>query len=221
MPTFSSDLKPGMRFGFLATVAAALLLLAAPLHAQIVANYTFEDGTAQGWTSFFGASTPTNTTADFHSGTQSLLTSTSSTGTGGPQVNLTGVLEAGAQYTITGWIKLAPGDNPATANANFTIQRSDPAPACSGGTCYDTIGAYTTGVTTGGWTQIGGAYTVSTTETALKLYAQLVGATSAESFYLDDVVITQTAPPPGGTRWPATRGPMAASMDGRPSAIRP
>ena len=38
-----------------------------------------------------------------------------------------------------------------------------------------------------------------TTETGLLLYAQLVGATTAQSFYLDDVVITETAPPPGGT----------------------
>ncbi len=196
----SSDHKSGfVRFALLVAAAVSLLLCTAPLHAQIVANYTFEDGTAQNWVSFYGASTPTNSTADAHSGTHSLLTSTSATGTGGPQVNLTGVLEAGAQYTITGWVKLVSTDNPATANMNFTIQRSDPSPACSGGTCYDTIGAYTTGVTTGGWTQIGGAYTVSTTETALNLYAQLVGATSAEAFYLDDVVITQTAPPPGGT----------------------
>ncbi len=50
-----------------------------------------------------------------------------------------------------------------------------------------------------GWAQIGGSYTVSTTETGLQLYAQLVGPTTAQSFYLDDVVITETAPPPGGT----------------------
>ena len=50
-----------------------------------------------------------------------------------------------------------------------------------------------------GWAQIGGSYTVSATETGLTLYAQLVGATTAQSFYLDDVVITETAPPPGGT----------------------
>lgn len=50
-----------------------------------------------------------------------------------------------------------------------------------------------------GWVQIGGSYTVSATETGVTLYAQLVGPTTAQSFYLDDVVITQTAPPPGGT----------------------
>ncbi len=53
-------------------------------------------------------------------------------------------------------------------------------------------------VSDSGWAQIGGSYTASATETGMTLYAQLVGATTAQSFYLDDVVITQTAPPPGG-----------------------
>ena len=80
---------------------------------------------------------------------------------------------------------------------NFTIKRSDP--SCSGGTCYDTVGSYQVAVTDSGWVQIGGSYTVSATATGLVLYAQLVGATSAQSFYLGNVVITETAPPPGGT----------------------
>ena len=45
-------------------------------------------------------------------------------------------------------------------------------------------------MTAGAWTQIGGAYTVSRTETALTLYAQLVGSTTAVGFYLDNVTIT-------------------------------
>ena len=198
MPTFSSDHKPGfVRFAFYAAAALALLLMASPLQAQVVATYDFEDGTAQGWTSFYGAVGPTNTTAAAYTGTHSLMTTTSASGTGGPQINLTSVLQAGAQYTITGWVRLASGET--ATNANFTVARSDPSPSCSGGTCYDTIGAYSTGVTSGAWTQIGGAYTVSATETALDLYAQLLESTPSQTFYLDDVVITETAPPPGGT----------------------
>jgi endo-1,4-beta-xylanase len=198
MPTFSSDHKPGfVRFAFYAAAALALLLMASPLQAQVVATYDFEDGTAQGWTSFYGAVGPTNTTAAAYTGTHSLMTTTSASGTGGPQINLTSVLQAGAQYTITGWVRLASGET--ATNANFTVARSDPSPSCSGGTCYDTIGAYSTGVTAGAWTQIGGAYTVSATETALDLYAQLLESTPSQTFYLDDVVITETAPPPGGT----------------------
>src|SRR5208337_3049827 len=110
-------------------------------------------------TSFYGASTPVTSTVADISGTQSLLTSTSSTGTGGPSVALTGVLLPGATYQITAYVMLTSGE----ANANFTIQRSDP--SCSGGTCYDTIGTYQVPVTDSGWATIGGSYTVSASET--------------------------------------------------------
>lgn len=163
--------------------------------AQTVATYDFEDGGADGWSSFYGASTPTSTTAAAYSGTHSLVTSTSATGTGGPSISMNGILQPGAKYTITGYVQLAAGES--TSNANFSVVRADP--SCSGGTCYDTIGAYQVAVTSSGWAQIGGSYTVTATTTGLNLYAQLVGATSAQTFYLDDVVITQTAPPPGGT----------------------
>jgi endo-1,4-beta-xylanase len=164
------------------------------LRAQTVATYNFEDGTADGWGSFYGASTPVATTADAYAGSYSLLTTTASAGHGGPSISLNSVLLPGAQYTITGWVKLTSGES--ASNANFTIARSDP--TCSGGTCYDTIGSYEVAVTDSGWAEIGGSYTVSTTETGVLLYAQLVGATSAVSFYLDDVIITETAPPPNG-----------------------
>ena len=173
----------------------AMLLCAGRLEAQTVATYGFEDGTADGWTSFNGASTPVATTAAAYAGSYSLLTTTGSGGAGGPSISASSVLQAGAQYTITGYVQLTSGES--ASNANFTIKRSDP--SCSGGTCYDTIGNYEVPVSDTGWAQIGGSYTVSTTETALTLYAQLVGATSAQSLYLDDVVITETAPPPGGT----------------------
>ncbi len=168
---------------------------AANASAQTVATYSFEDGTADGWSSFNGATTPAATTAAAYAGSYSLLTTTGSGGAGGPSIALSGVLLAGAQYTITGYVMLTSGE--AATNANFTIKRSDP--SCSGGTCYDTIGTYQVPVSSTGWAQIGGTYTASTTETGLVLYAQLVGATTAQSFYLDDVVITETAPPPGGT----------------------
>lgn len=172
------------------------LLVAAQVKAQtVVATYTFEDGTADGWTSFNGASTPEASSAAAHEGNFSLLTTTGSGGAGGPGITMSTVLQAGATYTITGWVKLASGE--AATDANFTMKRNDL--ICSGGACYDTIGAYQVAVDDSGWAQIGGSYTVSTSETGLFLYAQLVGPTGAQSFYLDDVVITETAPPPGGS----------------------
>src|SRR6202034_4333996 len=127
-------------------------------------------------------------------GSFSLLTTTGATGQGGPSVLASSILQAGAKYTITGFVQMTPGESP--TNANFTIKRTDP--TCSGGTCFDTVGNFETAVTSSGWVQIGGSYTVPATETGVSLYAQLVGATTAQSFYLDNVVITETAPPPGG-----------------------
>ena len=176
-------------------ISLVTVLFAGHMGAQTVATYGFEDGTPDGWSSFNGASTPVATNTAAHSGSFSLLTTTSSTGAGGPSILVSKVLLRGAKYTITGFVQLTPGET--TTNANFTMKRSDP--SCSGGTCYDTIGTYQVPVSSSGWAQIGGSYTVSTTETGLQLYAQLVGPTTAQSFYLDDVVITETAPPPGGT----------------------
>jgi len=189
-------------------IAAVVLISAGPLHAQVVATYSFEDAQADGWTSFNGATTPTATNAAAFAGSESLLTTTGATGQGGPSVVANTILQAGAKYTITGMIRLTNGE--VATNANLTIKRTDP--TCSGGTCFDTIGTFQIPVNDSGWAQVGGNYTVSTTETGLTLYAQLVGATTAQSFYLDDVVITQTAPPPGGT--PVASYTFADGVDG-------
>ena len=183
------------RVVLICAIVVVALLCSSRLSAQTVATYNFEDATADGWSSFNGATTPVASNAAAYAGSYSLLTTTGSGGSGGPSISLNTVLQAGAKYTITGYVMLTGGET--ATNANFTIRRSDP--SCSGGTCYDTIGSYQVPVSGTGWAQIGGTYTASATETGLTLYAQLVGATSAQSFYLDNVVITQTAPPPGGT----------------------
>ncbi|HEX4037178.1 MAG TPA: endo-1,4-beta-xylanase [Acidobacteriaceae bacterium] len=183
----------------LPALLALLLLGGGLLHAQVVQTYTFNDGTADGWSSFNGASTPAASNAETYGGSAySLLTATNASGAGGPSINLTTVLQAGATYTITGYVRLLAGET--ATNANFTIRSTD-ATACAsgGGTCYTTVGGYEDAVNDSGWAQIGGSYTVSPTESGLTLYAQLVGPTTQQSFYLADVVITETAPPPGGT----------------------
>src|SRR6185437_1164248 len=186
-------------------LALSAFLLVRPAGAQQlpqqIAQYTFEDGTADGWTPFFDASAPNYSTAataaaDPDGGKGSLLTTvnyTSSGGGGGPALQLTGLIP-GATYTITGYLMLTSGE--AASEANLTIQRQD---SGCGGTCYDTVGTYQVPVTSGAWAKIGGTYTVSTTATGLLLYAQLsqtTTPTTAQSFYLDDVTITETAGPP-------------------------
>jgi endo-1,4-beta-xylanase len=168
------------------------------LRAQTVATYDFEDGTAEGWSSFYNASTPVATEAAAYTGSYSLLTATAPTtdsngnAHGGPSINLSSVLLPGATYTITGWVQLAAGNS--SGNANFSMVQVD-----SSGTNYITIGNYEVAVTDSGWAQIGGTYTPTTTTTSLTLYAQLIGGATSEGFYLDDVVITETAPPPSGS----------------------
>ena len=179
----------------IAIVTRLLLVLAVlgatHLGAQTVVTYNFDDGTADGWTSFDGASTPVATNAAAFSGSYSLLTTSNSSGQGGPSISVTSLLQPRAQYTITGYLMLTPGET--ATSANLTMQRNDP--SCSGGVCFDTIGTFQVPVSSTGWVQIGGAYTVSATETGLTLYAQLVGPTGAQSFYLDQVVITETVAP--------------------------
>jgi len=188
----------GLSIGLIARAALLTVTIAMLgsgfLNAQTVATYNFDDGTADGWVSFYGASTPVATTAAAYTGSDSLYTTTASTapaGHGGPSINLSSVLLPGATYTITGWVQLASG-NP-SGNANFSMVQVD-----SSGTNYITIGNYEVAVTDSGWAQIGGTYTPTTTTTSLTLYAQLIGGATSEGFYLDDVVITETAPPPSG-----------------------
>ena len=66
--------------------AAALVwacFCAAHAKAQTVATYSFEDTTADGWSSFNGATTPVASNAAAYAGSYSLLTTTGSGGAGG------------------------------------------------------------------------------------------------------------------------------------------
>jgi endo-1,4-beta-xylanase len=126
------------RVVLICAIVVVALLCSSRLSAQTVATYNFEDATADGWSSFNGATTPIASNAAAYAGSYSLLTTSGSGGSGGPSISLNTVLQAGAKYTITGYVMLTGGET--ATNANFTIRRSDP--SCSGGTCYDTIGSY-------------------------------------------------------------------------------
>ena len=81
VPGISSIFARQNRVNFLVcSVVAFTILCVAHADAQTVATYSFEDGTAEGWTSFNGASTPTATNAAAYAGSYSLLTTTGSGG---------------------------------------------------------------------------------------------------------------------------------------------
>src|SRR5262245_31127322 len=96
--------------GFSKVILCGVVFGACTAYAQVVATYDFEDGTAQGWTSFNGAAAPANTTSAAQSGTHSLLTTTGSSGQGGPSINVANLLLPGGTYTITGFVRLTTGE---------------------------------------------------------------------------------------------------------------
>jgi hypothetical protein len=111
-----------------------------------VAQYDFEDGTLQGWSSFCGA-TLTNTTEAAESGTHSLKATGRTQNCAGPSIQLVSLLLPQATYQITAWVRLTPGES-STDTANITIKQVDSA----SGTTYVTLGNYATNVTSSGWT---------------------------------------------------------------------
>ena len=125
----------------------------------------------------------------------SLLTTTGSGGAGGPSISLNRHLLPGAKYTITGYLELTPGES--ATNANFTIKRSDP--SCSGGTCYDTIGTYQVPVSDSGW--VADRRHLHRQHDGDRLDPlRSTGRSDHRAVLLSgQVVITETAPPPGGT----------------------
>jgi endo-1,4-beta-xylanase len=178
----------------LSLLCSLCLLLPARAAAQVVGQYDFEDGTTQGWTGFCGA-TVANSTDVAESGTHSLLVSGRTQNCAGPSLNVTSLLVPLATYQITGWVRL-PASETGTDQANFTVIQVD----SSSGTNYITVGAYQTNVTSSGWVELSGQYTPSSSPTSLTLYSQLVnsGSGATDSFYLDNVTITEISGPPSG-----------------------
>jgi len=196
MPTFSSDHKPGfVRFAFYAAAALALLLMASPLQAQVGGNVRLRGRYGAGWTSFYGAVGPTNTTAAAYTGTHSLMTTTSASGTGGPQINLTSVLQGRSpvhDHRLGQAGQRRDGDQRQLHHCAFRplafLQRRHLLRHHRGVFDRCHVGSLDADRRS--------LYGERHGKPALDLYAQLLESTPSQTFYLDDVVITETAPPP-------------------------
>ena len=82
---------------------------------------TFESGALEGWFSRTGVEIVTNTTADAHSGTRSLLTTNRDATFRGPAFNVTNVIFNGSRYRVEVWAKLAPGE--ASTQLRVSLER--------------------------------------------------------------------------------------------------
>jgi endo-1,4-beta-xylanase len=163
--------------------------------AQVVLQSDFEDGSTGGWGSFCGA-VVTNTTAAAESGTHALLASGRTQGCAGPSILLTNTLIPLATYQITGWVRLPDSESGNIDQADFTVDQTD----SSSGNNFVTVGPFQTQVTNTGWVELSGQYTATASPTSTILYTQLVnsGTGLTDSFYLDNVTITEISGPPTG-----------------------
>jgi endo-1,4-beta-xylanase len=148
----------------------------------IVVQNDFEDGTTQGWASR-GSAALASVTAVAHTGTHSLKTTGRTATWNGPSLDVRSLLQKGATYQVSGFVRLVAGQAPSTLI--FTVQRTP-----VGGTDqFDRVVASPTdGVTDAGWVQLQGQYSYSTDVTGLSLYLESSGANT--EYYLDDLTIT-------------------------------
>ena len=149
----------------------------------------FEDGTLQGWSTRFNLNTLTNTTADAHSGSHSVIVTGRNATFQGPARDVSGKMCNGQQYWVEAWVKMAPGELP--TSVNISLQYTDPVtntlkflPALASAT----VDANT-------WVRLKAKpYTLPVAYSNLVLYLQ-TGNNPTASFYVDDVKV-QFLPPP-------------------------
>jgi endo-1,4-beta-xylanase len=160
----------------------------------VIVQHDFEDGTTQGWGPR-GSALVASSTEVAHTGTHSLKTTGRTANWNGPSLDVRALLQQGATYVISGYVRLVAGQLPTTLI--FTVQRTP----TGGSTAFDRVVASPTdGVTDAGWVLLQGQYTYSTDVSELLLYLESSSATS--EYYLDDFTITQLSPPPGGEAAP-------------------
>ena len=153
---------------------------------NLVTNPGFETGDTTGWFAF-GSPTISAQTIQVHSGSYAgLVTNRTATYMGIAQSCL-GDLQSGQTYNVSAWVRLVGGGN---QTMQLTMQKMD-----GSGTSYAAIASGS--VSSSAWTQLSGQYIYnpSGTVTVLTLYAEMP-SNPTNSYYIDDVQLTNQAPPP-------------------------
>ena len=185
--------------GLLVTSVAAGLLthgpaaLAADTPVTVVSS-TFEDDTLQGWTSRGGETTAVSS-AVAHGGARSLLVSGRTQSWEGPVLALLDDVEKGVRYSLSVWVRLAGGEEP--ARLRMSVERHTDGVTSYEGVVGDTL------VTADGWVNLTGGYTLASDADFLTTYVE--SSSPAASFHLDDFVLSYTPLPPIQTDIPALR----------------
>ncbi len=150
---------------------------------------TFESGATEGWGPRTGVESVTVTSADAHSGANSLLTTNRTAAFRGVAVNVTNIMFNGSRYKVSLWAKLAPGEAP--TQLRVSLQRN----AGTISTFHQVVG--NTNVTSGAWVRLTTTYDVALANSSLILYVESAPnqPSPLSSFYIDDVQITFVPPP--------------------------
>ncbi len=127
-----------------------------------------------------GSATVARTTDDARSGEGSMLVSGRTSDWHGAATPIDPLLAPGGTYTLSAWVKLAPGEDPTTVKA--TVAEVPEA--------YTQV-APAVDVTDAEWVEVTGTYTRGADVTGGDLYLEAAGATT--SFLVDDVVVTGRA----------------------------
>ena len=145
----------------------------------------FETGTREGWGPRIGREMVAVTNSDAHSGTYSLLTTGRQAAFDGAAINAAGKLCNGSRYTVSVWVKLAPGEP--DSQIRVSLQRS-----FGSTTSFHTVIGNTT-VTAGQWVRLRTTYDFVFSYQSLTLYVESAGGTA--SFLIDDFDLTFVPPP--------------------------
>lgn len=193
---FKPALLTGLR-GWLAGKASQcwVLVVGAMLQAfvceaqNLVQNPGFENGSTAGWFAY-GPATISVQTGQAYSGAYAALVQNRTATWNGIAQTMQGIIQPGQTCSVSTWIRIASGTN---QTVQLTMQKMD-----GGGTTYSAIASGS--VSSTGWTQLSGQYTltVSGTLTGLTFYVEVPTSTSA-SFYVDDVVVQALDSMPPGT----------------------
>ena len=141
---------------------------------------TFEDGTTQGWYSRSSGARVSTTSENAHRGKCSLLITGRTESWDGPRLDLPAPVSAGTTYTFSVWVRLVPGEDPATLKLSVEYGVN----SCP---IYDSV---TPGkvVTADDWMTLKGKYTLAVSVEYFSVYVESV--TGVASFYLDDFSMT-------------------------------
>lgn len=153
---------------------------------QVLAATDFEDGTTQGWGPRGDEVAVAATQDDAHSGEWSLVTTGRTAGWNGPSFDLTPFVEAGETYSFSLFLKLTPGQDPATMRVSLQAD-------ADGESTFTNL-TPNTEVTADDWVEFSGTFTAAEAD-AYQLYAETDSDTLLQDFYLDDFTFSGLAPP--------------------------